>query len=59
MEELLDYIHLVKNHKGEYLLDSPTKVQGILCVGEVPYNHDVDSDVVRVVKRNKENKLWL
>jgi hypothetical protein len=33
MEELLDYTHLVKNHKGEYLLDSPTKVQGIYVWG--------------------------
>lgn len=59
LEELLDYIHLVKNHKGEYLLDSPTKVQGILCVGDVPYNHGVDSDMVRVMKIGKGNNLLL
>ncbi|MDM5326835.1 hypothetical protein [Neobacillus sp. CF12] len=59
LEELLEYIHFVKNHKGEYLLDSPTTVQGILCVGDLPYNHDISVDVVRVVNRGKENKLLL
>jgi hypothetical protein len=59
MEELLDYIHMVKNNKGEYLLDSPTIVNGILCVGDVPYNHDVSSELVKVVKRGRGSNLWL
>jgi hypothetical protein len=33
------------------LLNSPITVQGILSVVDVTYNHEVDSNVVRAVKR--------
>jgi hypothetical protein len=51
MEELLDYIHLVKNNQEKYLVDSCTSVQGILCLGDVPFSDDVEVDWFRVVKR--------
>lgn len=56
IEEILDFVVYLQFLE---LPRQPTKVQIILFVGDVAYNHDVDSVVVRMVKRNKENKLWL
>ncbi|WP_026675322.1 hypothetical protein [Alkalihalobacterium bogoriense] len=51
MEELLDYIYLVKNRKWDYLFGSDVKVNGLLCVGDVPIPGNTNMELVQVVKR--------
>ncbi len=57
LEELLDYVHFVKDRKGDYLFGGSVSVQGLLCVGDVPFDKDADSKVVMVVKRVKNIDL--
>jgi hypothetical protein len=55
LEELLDYIHFVRNQNGEYLLGSDVSVRGMLCLGNVLFCDEGNSELVSVVKRgNKE-----
>ncbi|MGD6961521.1 hypothetical protein ACQCVB_04885 [Fictibacillus phosphorivorans] len=56
LEELLDYIHFVRNQKGEYLLKSLVSVRGILCVGDVTFL-DGSSELVNIVKRGNNKAL--
>ncbi|CQR46580.1 hypothetical protein BN1058_00849 [Paraliobacillus sp. PM-2] len=51
LEELLDYIYLVKDRKADYLLDGPITVQGILCLDDVKFNQVNESELVRVLSR--------
>lgn len=53
LAELLDYVHFVKDSKGEYLFGGSVIVQGMLCVGNVPVNEALDTDLIRVVKRGR------
>ena len=53
LEELLDYLHFVKNSKGDFLLGSPITVLGLLCVGGVPLLEVDNPQLIRVVKRSK------
>jgi hypothetical protein len=52
LEELLDYLHLVKDSKGDYLLGGSVNVQGILCVGDVPLMSS-NSELIKVAKHTK------
>lgn len=48
MRELLDYIYLVQDVKGNYLRDS-TLVTGLLCVGDTEWNrHKVDQTLIKI-----------
>ncbi|UOR13723.1 hypothetical protein [Halobacillus amylolyticus] len=51
LEELLEYIYLVKNHKGDYVYGGPVSVTGILCVEDVPLTDGSKSELVDIVKR--------
>ncbi|SDQ81337.1 hypothetical protein [Virgibacillus salinus] len=55
LEELLDYVHFVKDGKGEYLLGGDVEVKGMLCVGDVEMNEGANSREVRVMKRGERN----
>ncbi|RPF55262.1 hypothetical protein [Aquisalibacillus elongatus] len=55
LEELIDYIHLVKNSKGEYLTDNYIPIQGILCLGDLNFTNQ--DKLVKVVKINSELNL--
>lgn len=52
LEELLDYLHFVKDNKGNYLLGGPVTVQGILCVGDLPILEVENPELIKVVKRS-------
>lgn len=57
LEELLDYIHFVKNRKGEYLLGSAVRVEGLLCLDNVPIHETGVSRMVRVVKKGQHEQM--
>lgn len=59
LKELLDYVHFVKDAKGEYLLGSQVIVQGLLCVGNVPLEDDANSELIKIVKRVKNIDLGI
>jgi hypothetical protein len=59
LEELLDYVYLVKGRKGNYLLDSEVSVKGILCVDEVELNNKDEFGLVRVAVRKRSNRVKL
>ncbi|WP_164214786.1 hypothetical protein [Virgibacillus sp. YIM 98842] len=50
LEELLDYLHFVKDSKGEYMLHGEIEVRGILCVGGMEMKGDAEMNIVQVVK---------
>jgi hypothetical protein len=58
LEELLDYVHFVKDAKGDYLLGSSITVRGILCIGDVPLKDDAnyESELIKVAKRGKNSQ---
>lgn len=35
LEELVDYMHLIRDKKGNYLMNSSVEVKGLLCIGDV------------------------
>ncbi|MGF3106085.1 hypothetical protein [Rossellomorea sp. DUT-2] len=49
LEELLDYLHLVKDSKGDYILGGPIPVHGLLCVGDVPIKSST-SELIKIAK---------
>ncbi|WP_100011644.1 hypothetical protein [Lentibacillus sediminis] len=51
LEELLDYLHFVKDRKGAYMLDGNVDVSGMLCVGDVEVKGDTELDMVRIVRQ--------
>lgn len=53
LEELLDYMLLVKNNKGDYLYGSNIPVEAILCIGKVPFDEIINSDKVKIISREK------
>lgn len=53
LKELLDYVHLVKNNKGDYLYRSNVPVEGVLCVGDVTFDEAVNFEKVKIVSRDK------
>ncbi|TWI59299.1 hypothetical protein [Halalkalibacter nanhaiisediminis] len=59
LDELLNYIYLVKGRKGNYLLDSDVSVKGMLCVDEVEFNNEYEFGLVRVAGRKSSNKMKL
>jgi len=59
MEELLDYIYFMKNDRANYVLDSGTMVQGILCVGDIEFEQDGEKEIVKVVKTGMEFELMV
>ncbi|MGP4039020.1 hypothetical protein ACTWP4_03785 [Gracilibacillus sp. D59] len=52
LEELVEYLYLVKDRKGRYLLSSEVNVQGVLCLDQVEFD-DSDFGMVEVLSRSK------
>lgn len=58
LEELLDYLHYVKDNKGAYLLDGGNVVvEGMLCVGDVEIKNNTAVEMVRVVRQGEKTVL--
>lgn len=59
MEELLDYIYLVKKNNSDYLIELGIPIRGILCVGDdVRFNTDVEHELLKVVNRGKNVNIF-
>ena len=59
LAELIDYMHLVKNRKGEYLLEQNVEVYGILCVDNMMQYGPSRSDRIRIASRGNKATLKL
>lgn len=46
LEELLDYVHFVKDGKGEYLLGRDVEVKGMLCIRDMELVESADSELI-------------
>lgn len=57
LEELLDYVHFVKDGKGEYLLSGDVDVRGVLCVGDVELDEGTGSEIIWIFNGTKSNAV--
>lgn len=54
LSELIDYMHLVKNNHGHYLIETNVPIKGLLCVGAIELR-EVEKENVKVLSLfNKE-----
>lgn len=47
LSELIDYIHLVKNEDGHYLVNTDVQIKGLLCVGAIELR-EVEKENIKV-----------
>ncbi len=58
LKELLDYVHFVKDAKGDYLLGSSVIIEGMLCLGDVPIVENAANTVqIKIVNFLKHKDL--
>ena len=47
LSELIDYMNLVKNDRGQYLIDTNVQIKGLLCVGAIELG-EVEKENIKV-----------
>ncbi|GGA40714.1 hypothetical protein [Psychrobacillus lasiicapitis] len=47
LSELIDYMYLVKNDRGQYLVDTNVQIKGLLCVGAIELK-EVEKEKIKV-----------
>ncbi|SES04605.1 hypothetical protein SAMN04487944_11622 [Gracilibacillus ureilyticus] len=57
LEELVEYLYLVKDRKGRYLLNSDVTVQGMLCLDQVEFDNGSFGMVKVLSRSNRRSHL--
>lgn len=59
LKELMDYIYLAKDRKGNYMKENGSSIQGMLCLGNVPFRNSLVPNAVKVASAVSRNNLTL